>query len=96
MGKPVYANEAKNICEIGTRGGGKSYFYSGLILMILLIDGIKDYNDDIIIKRKDAKLKSLSCIGSADASKSAQFFSKITEALNQLSISNSLRAGSIS
>jgi hypothetical protein len=92
MGKPVLANEAKNICEIGSRSGGKSFFYSALILVTLLTDGIKEYNDLNIINRKDGLVKSFSCIGCAVADKSSEFFTKITDALNQLSINNSLGA----
>ena len=72
-----------------------SYFYSGLLLALLLVDGVKEYNDEVIIKRKEGLLKSFSCIGSANSDKSSEFFTKISEALNQLAINNSLGAFNI-
>ena len=92
LGECLYYNDAKNMVECGSRGSGKSYWYSGVLLRELIVDGVKYYNDSVIVNRAAGLLKSTCCIGSGQSDKSSIFFEKIRSGLNQLATNNSLGA----
>jgi hypothetical protein len=81
LGKPLYHNNAKNTMELGSRGGGKSYWYSlGVNLYELLFDGAKEYTEET--RKNPATIEVL--IGAAIASKSSEFCAKIKLAMDEL------------
>ena len=81
LGKPLYHNNAKNTMELGSRGGGKSYWYSlGVNLYEILFDGAKEYTEET--RKKPATTEVL--IGAAVSSKSAEFCAKIKLAMEEL------------
>ena len=81
LGKPLYHNNAKNTMELGSRGGGKSYWYSlGVNLYEILFDGAKEYTEES--RKKPATTEVL--IGAAVSSKSAEFCAKIKLAMEEL------------
>lgn len=81
LGKPLYHNNAKNTMELGSRGGGKSYWYSlGVNLYEILFDGAKEYTEET--RKRPATTEVL--IGAAVSSKSAEFCAKIKLAMEEL------------
>lgn len=87
LGRPLYHNNAKNTMELGSRGGGKSYWYSlGVNLYELLFDGAKEYNEDT--RKNPATIEVL--IGAAIASKSSEFCAKIKLAMDELATNPTL------
>lgn len=89
LGTPLYNNQARNIFELGSRGGGKSYFYAiAGALYRICFDGIKYYTEE---NRNDPPSISI-LIGSGRADKSSEFCAKIEDAMNALATDNTLGA----
>ncbi len=81
LGKPLYHNNASNTIEMGSRGGGKSYWYAiGVNLYEIIFDGAKEYTDET--RKNPAKTEVL--IGAALTSKSNEFCDKIKFAMTEL------------
>ena len=80
-GLPLYKNTKSNIIEIGSRRGGKSYWYSlGGALYAIIFDRIKYYTDNNRLNPPTAKV----LIGSGRTDKSSEFCDKIETAMNYL------------
>ena len=88
-GRPLYYNNCSNIMELGSRGGGKSYFYSlaGAKYRITF-DGAKVYNEET--RRNPGRVTIV--IGSGRTDKSSDFAAKIEDSMNLLAIDNKLGA----
>jgi len=79
LGLPLYRNEAKNTFTLGSRGGGKSYFYGlGVFLHELVFDGAKEYTDKSRTSPDEIHLN----IGSWESNKSAELCEKIESCMN--------------
>jgi hypothetical protein len=88
MGLPRYRNNAKNILELGSRGGGKSYWYSlAGVLYSLVFLGIKYYTDENRLNPPD-EVGTL--VGSGDSGKSSEFIDKVVKAMNELATNQDL------
>jgi hypothetical protein len=81
LGRPLYNNYTKNIMELGTRGGGKSYWASWLAVFLTITDSMKVY--DITGEIPAASV----CIGSSNSDKSSELCQKVVDGLNFLAIS---------
>lgn len=89
LGRPLYYNNAKNTFELGSRGGGKSYWYSLAVnLHELTFDGAKVYNEET--RKNPAKVEVF--IGAAIASKSSEMCAKIKVAMDELALNSNLGA----
>jgi hypothetical protein len=87
MGVPLYYNPSKNIIELGSRGGGKSYWYAlAGIKHGLCFNGAKYYTREIIDRPPKAEL----CVGSGNKDKSSDFMKKVIDSLNELAINPDL------
>jgi hypothetical protein len=80
-GLPLYSNDAKNIMEMGSRGGGKSYWYSiGGAQYRLCFDGVKYYTEENIQNPPTASV----LLGSGRTDKSSEFAAKTEASMNEL------------
>jgi len=80
LGLPLYLNETKNFIVLGSRGGGKSYYFSvGEALHALVTDSAKYYTRESI----EFPAKVEICLGSGDTDKSGEFMSKIVSCMNE-------------
>lgn len=84
LGIPLYNNYTKNIMELGSRGGGKSYWASWLAVFLIITDSMKVY--DITGEIPAASV----CIGSSNSDKSSELCQKVADGLNFLAISKDL------
>jgi hypothetical protein len=84
LGKPLYANEAKNFFVLGSRGFGKSYFSSALILHNFLFDGARDYDSYLARRKSDKPLQSECGVGAIDAKYSNDLIEKVKVAIEYL------------
>ena len=74
LGLPLYENNAKNTMVLGSRGGGKSYYFAlGENLHELIFDGCKYYTEDSIKNPAEIHIN----IGSGATDKSSEMCSKI-------------------
>lgn len=81
MGLPYYDNPSKNIFELGSRGGGKSYWYAlAGIKHGLCFNGVKYYTQEAIERPPKAEL----CVGSGNKDKSSDFMKKVLDSMNEL------------
>lgn len=84
MGKALFQNEAKNVIDLESRGGGKSFFAGGNIAHNFLFDGAIDY-DIYLAKKKTAKpLTSQTLVGAIDSAFSKDLLSKFTLGMKYL------------
>jgi hypothetical protein len=89
VGVPYYNNDCRNIIELGSRGGGKSYWYAlAGIKYRLCFDGIKYYNPETRANPPTVEM----VIGSGNTDKSSEFARKVYESMNELAIANELGA----
>lgn len=87
MGLPLYSNNCKNTMVLGSRGGGKSYFYSlAEHLHELITDGAKYYDEES--RLNPAEIHQL--IGSGATDKSSEFCDKIKSAMDAFAIDSRL------
>lgn len=87
LGYPLYHNEAKNISELGTRGGGKTYSkILGGFLYDLCFDGQKHYEPGKGVRNTRAVLE----ITAGQEAKSMEALTKLEYAMNQLALKNDL------
>lgn len=85
-GLPMYWNPAKNHMELGSRGGGKSYWYSlAGAKYQMVFDGVKYYTKENRINPPKVEV----LIGSGRADKSSEFCKKIEDSMNELATDNS-------
>jgi len=82
LGKALYENSAKNIIDLESRGGGKSYWMSALILHNLLFDGARDY--DKYLDKNTANNVSESVVGAIDTKYSNDLLNKVKTAYEYL------------
>ena len=88
-GYPLYHNEAQNHIELGTRGGGKSYYKAlGEALYDLVFDNMKYYIPGKPFTKSTAILE----ITAGNESKSAELIDKIVFGMDQLEIDPTLGA----
>ena len=81
LGSPLRYNNTQNIIELGSRGGGKSYWYAlGGALYRMCFDAIKFYTDHWRMNPPTAKV----LVGSGRTDKSSEFCSKIEIAMDYL------------
>lgn len=78
LGKALFWNKTSNIVEIGSRSGGKSYWYSGLVARELLLDGQKYYDP---INKNGITV----AVGSGNTDKSSELAEKIKDGIDALS-----------
>lgn len=76
-GRPLYSNYSKNIMELGTRSGGKSYWASWLGNYLIVTDSRKYYD---LSYTPAASV----CVGSANTDKSSELCSKMEQGMNAL------------
>jgi hypothetical protein len=84
LGKPLYENEAKNFFVLGSRGFGKSYFSSALILHNFLFDGARDYDLYLKLRKSEKPLQSECGVGAIDAKYSNDLIEKVKVAMEYL------------
>ena len=77
MGRALYYCNALNMTELGSRGGGKSYWYAGLLARELLIDGAKYYDPNF-------KPKIYVAVGSEKTSFSQDLADKVKAGIDAL------------
>jgi hypothetical protein len=77
LGKPLYENDAKNVLDMEARGGGKSYWASGMIVHNFIFDAAIDY--DIYLEKKQSRkyLTSETLVGAIDAAYSKDLLEKV-------------------
>lgn len=89
LGRPLYRNNAKNIMVLGSRGGGKSFFTAGaIILHELIFDGKKYY--DTKNPEGGIKTKTSVFVGAAQSTYSSDILEKVSSAMNALAINPNL------
>jgi hypothetical protein len=88
-GTALYNNSCSNIMELGSRGGGKSYYYSlaGAKYRIVF-DGEKYYTEE---SRKNPSKASI-LVGSGQTAKSSDFCNKVETSMNYLATTAELGA----
>lgn len=84
LGKPLYLNPAKNVIDVEARGGGKSFFASGLIGHNFLLDGSHDYDEYIRLKKNKTPMVSQTLVGAIQASYSSDLLNKFKSGLKYL------------
>jgi hypothetical protein len=84
LGKPIYANSAKNILELTSRGTGKSYFAASQILHNFLFDGATDYEVYLEGKIKVSPLNSDTVVGAIESKYSDDLLKKVKVAVEHL------------
>lgn len=86
-GVPIYFNSAKNILELGSRGGGKSFWYSiGVALHAIIFDGAKYYTTESIEEPNKVEV----VVGAGQVAKSSEFCKKIEDAMQAFAKENKL------
>jgi hypothetical protein len=91
LGKALWYNEACNYSTLGSRGGGKSYFFSlGKGLHAIVTDGAKYYNNldgkyykDPLYREEYSQPIAEIMVGSGNSDKSSEFAIKMQFAMNQ-------------
>lgn len=83
-GKPLYYNDAQNVVDVESRGGGKSYTSSCFCAHNFLFDGAMDY-DEWLQKVKDRQpLSSETLIGGIDTKYTKDLIKKVRFGLENL------------
>lgn len=89
LGNQLYWNDTKNIIELGSRSGGKSFWYALAVSKYeVCFNSLKYYSEESIKKPPKAEV----CIGSSSTSKSSEFAQKIQASMNELAVSDNLGA----
>lgn len=86
LGLPLYANPARNLQLFGSRGGGKSFSFAGIIGQHLSMDGLKYFTQDEFDNPPSIEV----CVGSGNTDKSSEFCTKIVEGLKAFGTDNDL------
>lgn len=74
LGRALYENETWNFGVLGSRGGGKSYYFAlGELEYGLIFDGATHYNQEFL----DNKITAEFCIGASMSDKSSEACTKI-------------------
>jgi len=84
LGKPLYANQAKNVLDLEARGGGKSFWSSALILHNFLLDGAYDYDMYLQNKKDGTPLTSDTVVGAIESKYSDDLLKKVKVAIEHL------------
>lgn len=84
LGKPLYRNQAKNVIDLESRGGGKSYWSSSLILHNFLFDGAYDYDMYLANKSNSQSLTSDTVVGAIESKYSDDLLKKSRLAMEHL------------
>lgn len=84
LGKPQYFNMAKNIVDLESRGGGKSYWGASLCGHNFLFDGALDYDDYLELKKGGEPLSSETLIGAIDTKYSGDLIKKLILGITNL------------
>jgi len=84
LGKPIYENEAKNIVDIESRGGGKSYFAAAVAGHNFLFDGATDYDDYIKAKQNKTLYSSETLIAAIDTKYTSPLINKFWLGISEL------------
>lgn len=84
LGKPLYRNQAKNVIDLESRGGGKSYLASSMILQNFLFDGAYDYDIYLENKSKNEPLTSDTVVGAIESKYSDDLMKKVRLAMEHL------------
>lgn len=81
LGRPVYANEPRNLMILGTRDGGKSYLVANQgIAHELLFDGMRYYE---VLKPEDRPIAEL-VVGASISDKSTDLLKKVKYTIDRL------------
>lgn len=84
LGKPLYKNAARNVVDVECRGGGKSFFATGLASHNFLLDGALDYDDYLLQQSLDCPYSSETMIAAIDSKYSNDLISKLKIGLDSL------------
>ena len=86
MGLPLYGNPTKNLMVFGSRGGGKSFTFAGIIGHHITFDGLKYFTQEDFDNPPTIEV----CIGSGNTDKSSEFCTKVEEGLKAFGSDNNL------
>lgn len=85
LGKPLYENNCKNVMDLESRGGGKSYWAAGaMIAHNFLFDGATDYDEYLKAKQTKELISSETLVGSIDSKYSTNLLDKFSLGLGEL------------
>lgn len=84
-GKPLYENNCRNVMDLESRGGGKSYWAAGaMIAQNFLFDGATDYDEYLKGKQTGKLLSSETLVGSIDSKYSTNLLDKFKLGFGEL------------
>lgn len=86
LGRPLFANRAKNLMIFGRRGSGKSFSVSGLTAQIMTFDGLREYTRKAFENPPTAQI----AIGASVTDKSSELIEKVVDGLNFLGLHHDL------
>ena len=84
FGKPLYENTAKNVMDLESRGGGKSFLASGYIAHNFLFDGARDYDLHLKNRIDGNPFVSDTVVGAIQALYSTDLLDKVKLGLENL------------
>lgn len=84
LGKPLYKNTAKNVLDLESRGGGKSYWASGCIAHNFLFDGARDYDLHLQKRIEETPYVSDTVVGAIQALYSTDLLEKVKTGIENL------------
>lgn len=86
LGLPLYNNTARNLMVFGSRGGGKSFTFSGIVGQHISFDGLKYFTQEDFDNPPSIEV----CVGSGNTDKSSEFCTKVEEGLKAFGTDNNL------
>jgi hypothetical protein len=84
LGKPLYENEPRNIIDLESRGGGKTFWATGCATHNFLFDGARDYDKYLLNRKNNTPLKSETLVGAINTTYSNNLLDKIKIAIEYL------------
>lgn len=84
-GRPLYENNCKNVMDLESRGGGKSYWAAGAMIgHNFIFDGATDYDEYLKGKQTGKLLSSETLVGSIDSKYSGNLLNKFKLGFGEL------------
>ena len=84
LGRPLFENNAKNICDVESRRTGKSFLASCVIGYNFLFDGANNYDDFLNEQQNGNPYSSETLVGAVDSKYSNDLISKLKIGLDNL------------
>jgi hypothetical protein len=84
LGKPMFLNMVSNVCDMESRGGGKSYWAAAIAGHNFLFDGAMDYDEYLELKQAKTAMSSETLIGAIDSKYSSDTLTKLKLGLKNL------------